>query len=251
MTADEVARFRREIVEYGALPHALGWYRALPLLKPGSTDHKTTVPTTFVWSDRDIAITRGGAEATARLGGRAVPVPRAERRQPLDPDPGARRLRRRDHRAGAGLRGRCMSAARARAAAAPGRRQPLPPRHRARRRPRRTGAGGAGRRRRRRRTPDRADRLRPARRPVGGRGGRDVRRARRRGGAAPQRGAAAGRRSTTRWPRSRRWPVRTTGCARWGRPGSTTSAPARRGGPCRRSRSGGTSTSPSGSTRPW
>ena len=64
MTPDDVARFRREIVEYGALPHALGWYRALPLLKPGSTDHKTTVPTTYLWSDRDIAITRGGAEAT-------------------------------------------------------------------------------------------------------------------------------------------------------------------------------------------
>ncbi|WP_036506583.1 alpha/beta fold hydrolase [Nocardioides sp. URHA0020] len=66
MSEDDVARFRREIVAYGALPHALGWYRALPLLKPGSTDHKATVPTTFVWSDRDIAITRGGAEATAR-----------------------------------------------------------------------------------------------------------------------------------------------------------------------------------------
>lgn len=64
MTDDDLARFRREIVEYGALPHALGWYRALPLLKPGSTDYKTKVPTTFVWSDRDIAITRGGAEAT-------------------------------------------------------------------------------------------------------------------------------------------------------------------------------------------
>jgi pimeloyl-ACP methyl ester carboxylesterase len=64
MTAEEVARFRQEIVAYGALPHALGWYRALPLLKPGETDHKTTVPTTFVWSDRDIAITRSGAEAT-------------------------------------------------------------------------------------------------------------------------------------------------------------------------------------------
>ena len=66
MSADEVARFRTEIVAYGALPHALGWYRALPLLKPGATDFKTTVPTTFVWSDRDIAITRGGAEATAQ-----------------------------------------------------------------------------------------------------------------------------------------------------------------------------------------
>ena len=64
MTPDEVARFRREIVEYGALPHALGWYRALPLLKPGSTDFQVTVPTTFLWSDGDVAITRGAAEAT-------------------------------------------------------------------------------------------------------------------------------------------------------------------------------------------
>jgi pimeloyl-ACP methyl ester carboxylesterase len=64
MTAEEVARFRREIVEYGALPHALGWYRALPMAKPGSTDFKVTVPTTYVWSDRDIAIGREGADAT-------------------------------------------------------------------------------------------------------------------------------------------------------------------------------------------
>ncbi|MDF1605738.1 alpha/beta fold hydrolase [Nocardioides sp. YIM 152315] len=65
MTAAEVERFRREIVEYGALPHALGWYRAMPLVKPGSTDHLVRVPTTLLWSDRDIAITRVGVDATA------------------------------------------------------------------------------------------------------------------------------------------------------------------------------------------
>lgn len=65
MTAEEVARFRREIVEYGALPHALGWYRALPLTKPGATDFTVTVPTTLVWSDRDIAISRIGVDGTA------------------------------------------------------------------------------------------------------------------------------------------------------------------------------------------
>ena len=65
MTAEEVERFRREIVDYGALPHALGWYRALPLTRPGSTDHRVSVPTTFVWSDRDVAITRHGVDATA------------------------------------------------------------------------------------------------------------------------------------------------------------------------------------------
>ncbi|MBA2955827.1 alpha/beta fold hydrolase [Nocardioides sp. MAH-18] len=66
MTADEVARFRREIVEYGALRHALGWYRALPVTRPGSTDFHVRVPTTLVWSDRDIAIGREGVDGTAR-----------------------------------------------------------------------------------------------------------------------------------------------------------------------------------------
>ncbi|GAB6986236.1 alpha/beta fold hydrolase [Nocardioides pyridinolyticus] len=66
MTPDEVARFRREIVEYGALRHALGWYRALPITSPGSTDFRVTVPTTLVWSDRDVAIGREGVDGTAR-----------------------------------------------------------------------------------------------------------------------------------------------------------------------------------------
>lgn len=64
MSVEEVARFRREIVEYGALPHALGWYRAMPLVRPGSADHRVRVPTTLVWSDRDVAITRIGVDAT-------------------------------------------------------------------------------------------------------------------------------------------------------------------------------------------
>lgn len=66
MTADEVARMRREVIEYGALPHALGWYRALPLGNPGAADHQVTVPTTFVWSDQDIAIAREGVDGTER-----------------------------------------------------------------------------------------------------------------------------------------------------------------------------------------
>ncbi|WP_395659818.1 alpha/beta fold hydrolase [Nocardioides sp.] len=65
MTADDVARFRTEIVDYGALRHALGWYRALPMSKPGSTDFHVTVPTTLVWSTRDIAISREGVDGTA------------------------------------------------------------------------------------------------------------------------------------------------------------------------------------------
>ena len=85
-------------------------------------------------------------------------------------------------------------------------------------------------------------------------GGRRARRARRRGGAASQRGPAAGRARAswrTRWRRSRRSPGPATGCARWGRPAWTTSAPGRRAAPPSRRPSAGTSTSPSGSTGPW
>ena len=64
MTEDDVARFRTEIVEYGALRHALGWYRGLPLSGRGGTDFQVTVPTTMVWSTRDIAITREGVDGT-------------------------------------------------------------------------------------------------------------------------------------------------------------------------------------------
>lgn len=59
---DDVARFREEIVEYGALPGGLGWYRALPLAPPTYARAKATVPTTVVWSDQDFAISRAGVE---------------------------------------------------------------------------------------------------------------------------------------------------------------------------------------------
>lgn len=66
MTPEEVARFRTEIVEYGALPGALMWYRALPLTVRGVPDLSVTVPTTMVWSDRDTAISRVGVLNTER-----------------------------------------------------------------------------------------------------------------------------------------------------------------------------------------
>jgi len=62
MSIVEVARFRREIVEYGALPGALAWYRALLLSDPRATRRRISVPTTFVWSDGDVAVTRAAAE---------------------------------------------------------------------------------------------------------------------------------------------------------------------------------------------
>jgi pimeloyl-ACP methyl ester carboxylesterase len=64
MKRAEVDRFRRDIVEYGALPGALAWYRAIPLYARSSTP-SVRVPTTHVWSDRDTALSRRGAELTA------------------------------------------------------------------------------------------------------------------------------------------------------------------------------------------
>ncbi len=67
MTRDDVARFHREIVDHGALPGALGWYRAIPLAPFGWAREQVGVPTTFVWSDRDVAISRTSAELCGRF----------------------------------------------------------------------------------------------------------------------------------------------------------------------------------------
>jgi pimeloyl-ACP methyl ester carboxylesterase len=67
MDMDEEARerFRREIVEDGALRGGLMWYRALPLVTPGHLTGTVRVPTTFVWSDRDPTIDRAGGLRTS------------------------------------------------------------------------------------------------------------------------------------------------------------------------------------------
>ncbi|MBO0841675.1 MAG: alpha/beta hydrolase, partial [Nocardioides sp.] len=59
----DIARFREEIVDYGALPGGLGWYRALPFSLRTQVG-RVKVPTTMVWSDRDGAIDRLGVELT-------------------------------------------------------------------------------------------------------------------------------------------------------------------------------------------
>jgi pimeloyl-ACP methyl ester carboxylesterase len=58
MTPEERDTFRREIVDYGALPGALSWYRAMPFTRQGSLNAPIEVPTTLLWSDGDIAVTR-------------------------------------------------------------------------------------------------------------------------------------------------------------------------------------------------
>jgi len=65
MTREDVERVHREVVDTGALPGALGYYRALPFLDRRATGRTVRVPTTMVWSDGDTALDRAGAEATA------------------------------------------------------------------------------------------------------------------------------------------------------------------------------------------
>jgi pimeloyl-ACP methyl ester carboxylesterase len=62
MTREMVATYHRDIVDGGALRGGLGWYRALPLSNPRLFKVHVQVPTTYVWSDRDAALGRTGAE---------------------------------------------------------------------------------------------------------------------------------------------------------------------------------------------
>lgn len=66
MTRDMLEAYHREIVDDGALRGALAWYRALPLTSLRHVPKTVSVPTTLVWSDGDVAITRTAAEMTAR-----------------------------------------------------------------------------------------------------------------------------------------------------------------------------------------
>lgn len=50
----------------GAFTAALGWYRALPLQRPGEGGGSVRVPTALLWSDADVAITRAGIDRTPR-----------------------------------------------------------------------------------------------------------------------------------------------------------------------------------------
>jgi pimeloyl-ACP methyl ester carboxylesterase len=59
-------RDAQAMLEPGALTAAINWYRALPLSNPGSINQKISVPTLYVWSDRDIALMPKSAYDTGR-----------------------------------------------------------------------------------------------------------------------------------------------------------------------------------------
>ena len=65
MTAEAVARFRREIVDDGALTGALNWYRAMPFTRQASLHDPVSVPTTLLWADGDVPVTRVSVERCA------------------------------------------------------------------------------------------------------------------------------------------------------------------------------------------
>lgn len=64
MSADDVRRFHDEVVDDGALTGGLNWYRAIPHGFSALRDTTVRVPTTYVWSDRDVAVTEVGGSLT-------------------------------------------------------------------------------------------------------------------------------------------------------------------------------------------
>jgi pimeloyl-ACP methyl ester carboxylesterase len=59
---EDVARFRREIVEDGALSTSFNYYRAIPVTNPRDIRVRVAAPTTMVWSTKDVALGRWGPE---------------------------------------------------------------------------------------------------------------------------------------------------------------------------------------------
>ncbi len=60
-----IDRYRREVVADGALRGGLGWYRGIPFTSRRLSRLPVTVPTTYVWSDRDVALGRDAADRCA------------------------------------------------------------------------------------------------------------------------------------------------------------------------------------------
>ncbi|WP_168707468.1 alpha/beta fold hydrolase [Gordonia paraffinivorans] len=59
------SRLRADILDHGALPGALAWYRAMVFPDPEAAPTPVRVPTTYLWGDRDIALGRAGARLCA------------------------------------------------------------------------------------------------------------------------------------------------------------------------------------------
>ncbi len=62
----QAAHYTDRMRQPGALSAALNWYRVLPreMVRPSLPMHRITVPTLYVWGERDPALGRAAAEAT-------------------------------------------------------------------------------------------------------------------------------------------------------------------------------------------
>jgi pimeloyl-ACP methyl ester carboxylesterase len=65
-TPAAIERDVRAMSEPGAMTAGINWYRAIPLSDPRNNNQKISVPTLYVWSDRDIALLPKAAHDTAR-----------------------------------------------------------------------------------------------------------------------------------------------------------------------------------------
>lgn len=61
-TRERARRDAARLADPAALTAALNWYRAVSVSDPRDADPPVTVPTLFVWSDRDVALTRQSVE---------------------------------------------------------------------------------------------------------------------------------------------------------------------------------------------
>jgi pimeloyl-ACP methyl ester carboxylesterase len=64
MTADDVRRVHEEVIDDDAMHYGLMYYRALPFSWAALKDPVVRVPTTYVWSDRDVALGEDGVRLT-------------------------------------------------------------------------------------------------------------------------------------------------------------------------------------------
>ena len=67
MTPEMIKSYRADFDDFEALRGGIGAYRSMLAIRPRHLPGKVTVPTTFVWSDSDVAIARKGAELTERF----------------------------------------------------------------------------------------------------------------------------------------------------------------------------------------
>ena len=66
LDAESASKYAARLREPGALTGALNWYRALPFNVTSGRVPPIAVPTLYVWSDKDVALSRWAAERTAR-----------------------------------------------------------------------------------------------------------------------------------------------------------------------------------------